>query len=169
MKNKRVYYFVEGECEKELVDSLKLNPSLIIPGKSKVFNPITKRLTPNDFVTILPNSIIIFIFDTDTNDINILEHNLKMIRKYLSKTEVVLIPQVKNFEDELKRSLKIKNIFELTNSRSLSNFKRDFIKMNNIRNAFEKYNFDINKLWILSPDGEFSKYKQESYKIKINK
>ena len=107
MKNRRVYYFVEGECEKELVDSLKSNPSLIIPGKSKVFNPITKRLSPNDFVTILPNSIIVFIFDTDTSDINILEHNLKMVRKYLAKSEVILVPQVKNFEDELKRSLKI--------------------------------------------------------------
>ena len=38
-------YFVEGFCEKTLIDALKEKPALIAPGRTKVFNAISHELT----------------------------------------------------------------------------------------------------------------------------
>lgn|GEM_PF-4374924 len=36
--NRRCIYYVEGECERQLINSLKEQPSMIVPGKVKVYN-----------------------------------------------------------------------------------------------------------------------------------
>ena len=38
MNYKRCVYFVEGPCEKQLIDALKAEPRLLTPGKVHVHN-----------------------------------------------------------------------------------------------------------------------------------
>lgn len=40
MNYKRCMYFVEGDCEEQLINALKLEPRRLIPGKVKVHNVI---------------------------------------------------------------------------------------------------------------------------------
>ena len=47
-------YFVEGLCEKQLIDSLK-NTDLLIPGKVKVFNVVQADLKPSDLTSSKSN------------------------------------------------------------------------------------------------------------------
>lgn len=167
MANKRILYLVEGQCEEKLINALKNEPYLIKPGKVKCFNPMGRKLTPNDFITIQPGSLIALVFDTDTtNGIDILESNIKMIKKYGGKCEIALILQVKNIEDELVKSTDISQIEELTKSKSKDNFKTDFCALKNCRRLLEKHHFNINKIWTQNPGGGFKKYHQESFKIK---
>ena len=57
---------------------------------------------------------------------------IQKIEKYPRISEVVTIPQVRNLEDELIRSCGLKNITELLNSKSRSEFKSDIIKVSNL-------------------------------------
>ena len=167
MNTKRIFYFVEGQCEEKLIGALKKEPGLIRSGKCKVFNPIGQKLSPNDFITIPNSSVIVFVFDTDVIHIGALEYNLKMIRRYARGCEIILIPQVKTIEDELLRATVVKRIEELTKSKSLSNFKSDFCALKNCRSILEKYQLDIQKLWSEDPKGIFEKYPRESRKVKL--
>ena len=38
--NRRCVYYVEGECERQLINSLKEQPGMVVPGKVKVYNVI---------------------------------------------------------------------------------------------------------------------------------
>lgn len=40
--NRSCIYFCEGECEEALIKALKEYPELIMPGKTRVFNVISK-------------------------------------------------------------------------------------------------------------------------------
>ena len=166
MNIRRIQYFVEGQCEEKLVNALKKEPCLILPGRCKVLNPVNEKLSPNDFISIPLGSIIVLVFDTDVADIDILDRNLKMIQKYAPRCETILVPQVKNIEDELLRATIVKNVEDLTKSRSLSNFKSDFCALKNCRAVLEKQELSMQKLWSMDPDGAFEKYPQESGKIK---
>ena len=166
MGTKRILYFVEGQCEEKLINALKREPSLVQPGKCKVFNPISAKLTPNDFISIPIGSVIVFVFDTDVANADILRHNLKMIKKYGPRCEAVLVPQVKNIEDELLRATIAKKIEDLTKSKSLSNFKTDFCSLKNCRAVLENHKLNMQELWSKNPDGVFEEYPQQSSKIK---
>lgn len=77
---------------------------------------------------------------------------------------------LKIFEDELLRSTNAKNIIEITKSKSKSDFKRDFCKLdNNCRKALERHNFNIDKFWVNKPNNKFSFVDQLSHIIKIKK
>ena len=65
--NSNYIYYVEGDCEKVLIDALKESPSKIIPGRVKVFNPIMKELSRSQLVMIRPGTTVIFVFDTDVD------------------------------------------------------------------------------------------------------
>ena len=166
MKN-RYLYLVEGDDELALIKALKESPAMIRQGRVTKFDPTKDKLTPNRMINISPNMVVVFIFDTDINNSNILKFNIDMLKKYVSGVKIILVPQVLNIEDELERSTNIRKAQELTNSKSLSNFKTDFASATNLRLLLMKHQFDINKLWILSPIGPFSDCKQESDKIKI--
>ena len=166
MNTKRILYLVEGQCEEKLINALKKEPSLVQPGKCKVFNPIGAKLTPNDFISIPIGSVIVLVFDTDVANTDILNHNLKMIRKYGPRCEAILVPQVKNVEDELLRATIVKKIEDLTKSKSHSNFKSDFCSLTNCRAVLEKYELEMKELWSKNPVGAFEEYPQQSSKIK---
>ena len=145
--SKRCYYYVEGECEEALINALKKNPAKINPGRVKVWNVIEKVLPDSILRTIQPGSTVVFVFDTDVQRTGNLEKNIQQVKKYAGKVVVVLLPQVMNLEDELKRSTDVKEITELTKSKSRSDFKRDFCHITDLRKTLDTHKLDINKLW----------------------
>lgn len=167
--NKNSYYFVEGSCEETLINTLKKNPPLLVAGKVRIFNVVQNQISKSILIGIKENSKIVFVFDTDVDsNTSVLENNIKSVKKYCKNPEIITIPQVENFEDELMRSVKNRKITEITKSKSVSDFKRDFCKLGDkCRNVLKKQNFDINKLWILEPTNKFKFISQQSSKIKL--
>lgn len=96
MALKNYCYFVEGADEKKIIDTFKTDMKLIQPGKVYVVNPVQEKI---------PMS-------------RILKANIKLISSSRNDLRAICVTQVKNLEDELIRSCDIRNIRELTNSRS---------------------------------------------------
>lgn len=142
MTKERFIYFVEGETEKLLVNTLKSEMKLIESGSVKKFNVIQDLIKNSNLIDIKPGSIVILIFDTDVQKTDILLKNINILNKSSIIKDVICIPQVLNFEDELIRSCNIKKIIELTSSKSVKDFKRDFCKFTPIRlkSTLEKEN-----------------------------
>lgn len=151
---KEYYYFVEGECEKKLVETLK-QCRLIIPGKVKVFNVVQELIGTTLLRTISSNAIIILLFDTDTLKVNALKQNIQYLRE--NDLSVICVTQVKNLEDELLRCTTAKTLKNLLNCRSNSNFKQAFIAEKNLFNKLEHHQFDIEKIWSTEPPEQYQK------------
>lgn len=79
-------------------------------------------------MTIKSGTTIVLVFDTDVGDSKILNENIRFLEKQSTIKKVLCITQVKNLEDEFKRSCNIKQIKELTGSKSNKDFKTDLIK-----------------------------------------
>ena len=159
--NKRCFYFVEGECEETLINALKKYPAKIIPGRVKKWNVID-RVLPNSILnTIQPGSIVVLVFDTDVQSSGSLGKNIQMLKKIVSKVMIVCLPQVLNLEDELERCTDVKNVKELIKSKSRSDFRRDFCRLTDCRQALDIHHFEIGKMWAQPlPEGftSFSSY-----------
>ena len=159
--NKRCFYFVEGECEETLINALKKDPAKIIPGRVKKWNVID-RVLPNSILnTIQPGSIVVLVFDTDVKTSGSLGKNIQMLKKIVSKVMIVCLPQVLNLEDELERCTDVKNVKELIKSKSRSDFRRDFCRLTDCRQALDIHHFEIGKMWAQPlPEGftSFSSY-----------
>lgn len=149
-------YFVEGECEKKLLDSLK-EANLIIPGKVKVFNVIQNDLSKSHLLTI-KDGYVVFVFDTDVNVTTHLETNIKRVEQILKKGKLLFLPQVKNFEDEMVRSTAVRKLRDITNSKSDNDFKRDFLASKDALSLLKKHNFNISKMWNQKIPSPFSSY-----------
>ena len=65
MNYKRCQYIVEGECEEQLINALKVEPILINPGKIKVHNIIQEEIPRRDVNMIKEGTRVVFVFDTD--------------------------------------------------------------------------------------------------------
>ena len=98
----RIYkYFVEGECEEKLINTLKQPPiNLLLPGKVEVFNFITKKITRQRISVLEPKTTIILVYDIDVEQTDILEYNIKLLNKFGFKT-IHHIQSIKKFEDEI--------------------------------------------------------------------
>ena len=74
----RIYkYFVEGECEEKLINTLKQPPiNLLLPGKVEVFNFITKKITRQRISVLEPKTTIILVYDIDVEQTDILEYKI---------------------------------------------------------------------------------------------
>ncbi|MGI5090289.1 hypothetical protein ABK01_06020 [Treponema sp. OMZ 305] len=157
------FYLVEGQMEEKAVKILK--GKYILSGKVSVLH---QRKISNTLLRLIPReSKVIIVFDTDAADTeHTLYENLNMLQR--ENIETVLIPQVNNFEDEIIYATSIKNIKELLNSKSNSDFKSDFLKEKNCLKKLEDKDFDIYKFWSRTADksSSFSKYENRSNKIK---
>ncbi|MDD6037466.1 MAG: hypothetical protein PUD20_01515, partial [bacterium] len=118
-------------------------------------------------MTLTNNTTVVLIFDVDVKKEDILYKNIEILEKDSKVKQIVCIPQVKNFEDELMKACKIKKITDLTASSTEREFKSDFIKMNNLCSKLLKYNFDIAKMWNSDSWEGFDRIHNESFKIKI--
>lgn len=125
MKNNCIY-FVEGQCEEVLLNALKERPPKIVPGRVKVFNVIKNELTRSQLLMIQPGTTVVLVFDTDVAITDKLRRNIRLIDQYCSRTKIVFLPQVLNLEDELVRCTDVRSPAELTRSKSVKDFKRDF-------------------------------------------
>ena len=169
MKFGLYHYYVEGENERALVETLskckdeKFN--VIRPGKIDVFNVVEREIKSTHMMNLKDNTVAVLVFDTDTKNRAILDKNTKFLEKHKKIKEVILIPQVYNLEDELIRSCNIKNILQLLGSKSKKEFKSDFNKVNNLNEYLIKAEFAFDKLWRKKTNGVFAGIKNGIHKI----
>lgn len=157
--NKIYRYFVEGECEKKLIDSLKIPPyCLIKPGKVEVFNVINKITSKQRLLSLKKNTNIILVYDIDVENISILDKNVEILKKY-KFNNIYHIQSIYNFEDELSFSTNLNDINKMYDTNGLSEFKSKFIHQNNLYGKLIELKYDNNKIWSrVNKVNLFSKY-----------
>ena len=167
MKSRYVLYYVEGEDEVKLIDVLKSDLRVIKAGKVQKLNVLQREITTARLRTIKPATMVVLVFDTDTNNLDILKENLKILESCTSVSEIVTIPQFHNLEEELIRSCNIKNITQLLNSKSRTEFKTDLIRVSNLDKKLKDHNFDITLFWNQKPQSPYDEIPNQSKKIKL--
>lgn len=95
----------------------------------------------------------------------ILKANNKLISSSMNVLRVICVTQVKNLEDELICSCDIRNIRELTNSRSDREYKSDLIRITNLAERLKKCCFCKELFWSKDPDGAFKDIQNQADKI----
>ena len=168
MKREQYHYFVEGEDDRKVVNTLKTDLQWIKPGKVQVFNVIEEELTSLITRTLKPGTIVVLVFDTDTGKKNTLLKNIRFLQKDSNVKQVLCIMQVKNLEDEFLRSCAISQIKELTGSKSNSDYKRDLLRQRNLADKLKKHQFQFEKFWN-SSDKVYESICNDSAQIKIKK
>ena len=163
---RKYHYFVEGKCEKKLIDTLKEQKNLIVPGRVEVYNVTQKRLTELKLRPLSSGTIIILVFDTDTAQMDILKENIKLLSKSSRFKDVWCLLQVKNFEDEIIRSTVVRNVKDIFKSENLDGFKEDFIKEKNLYRKLCDIGFDLAKMWVTNPDECYCWLENDGDKIK---
>lgn len=155
---KRIY-FVEGECEKQLIDTLKSKENGVIkPGKSEILNVVQEEIGKFKLITLEPESEVVLIYDTDVKNTSILEKNVGLIEKYTKKIKIYHIQSVRNIEEEIVYSSNIKKIDEVFKTKGDNEFKRKFCQCNNLFAKLNEIGCDYSKMWIRKPDFEFEKF-----------
>lgn len=167
--NKKVHYRynVEGENEKSLLEVLKRDLQCIEAGKIEIFNAVKDKLTPMRIRTFKSNKVVVLVYDTDVEKVDILKENIKFLQKQKCIKDIICIPQVNNLEDELKRSCDVKNVLEITRSTSQKEFKSDFNKCTNLSNRLLECHFNIDLMWKITPSNTFKQFENQSNKIKL--
>lgn len=163
----RYHYFVEGECERQLIETLKSQKTLLLSGKVDVFNPVIKPFTQLHLRSFRQNTVVVLVFDTDTEDPSLLKSNISFLRSGANVKDVWCIPQVRNLEDELLRSTDLKSIRKLVNAPTIKEFKHFFIKEKNLYQKLESHCFDLMKIWATKPQGYFSEIENDGRRIKL--
>lgn len=162
------HYFVEGADEKRLLDTLKTDMRLILPGKVEKFNVVQDKLTKNRLMALKYPTTVIMVFDIDAGNVDILMENIKFLKRQKSQIkDIICITQVMNLEEELVRSCRIKNILELTKSRSQKDYKHDLIHIKNLASRLKECQFDFSKFWIMQPENQYKDIKNEADKVKL--
>lgn len=109
----RYMYIVEGEIEERFMDGLK-SPKLnkIIPGRIAVFNLMQQKIKPSSGLMTFRYERVFCIIDTDVLtgcELDNLKSNLEMLSE-ISKKQIFLLVQNKNFEDELTFMASVNNL-----------------------------------------------------------
>lgn len=169
MKNNRYIYYVEGECEEQLINVLKKQPAKIAPGKVKKLNVNSLLIPKSEMLGFKQGTIVVFVFDTDVPETEKLKKNIELIKRYCSKVKIIYLAQVLNFEDELQRATDVNNVLDLTHSRSISNFKSDFAKMkvDSCKSMLERHQLRVEEMWTKQPRLPFDFIIQNGEEIKI--
>ena len=79
MKKSIVQYFVEGEDDKKMIDTLKTQMGLIKPGKVQVLNVVTEEITDLRLRALSPGTTVVLVFDVDAGNVDILGRNIKSL------------------------------------------------------------------------------------------
>lgn len=165
---KYYHYFVEGEDDRKVVNTLKTDFQFIISGKVDKFNVVERTLKKTHLMNLKEGTTVILVFDTDTENIDILNKNIEFLKQQSMVEDVVCITQVENLEDELVRSTSIREIKELTKSRTNSQFKTDVLHISNLKKRMKECSFDFSKFWSSKPKNRYKYLKNEADKIKKN-
>lgn len=145
--SKIYHYFVEGECEKKLIDELKVSPiNYFKAGKVEVYNFINKKITPQRLMSLDKKATIILVYDIDVKKINVLNDNISLLKKY-GFNNIIHIQSINNFEDEIVNCTKINNINEFFHTKNVDEFKNKFIHQYDLYSKLKMVEFDKNKIW----------------------
>ena len=165
-------YFVEGQCEKTFIKSFMFiaNRLHFKQGKIEALNLVNIKLSKAKARTINKDMMVAIVFDTDVNNVDILDENIKLLKavSQLDDNHIILVPSVKNLEDEIVYSSKLKDINDLFNSKGIAEFKKKFINHSDIVSKLDSVEFDFNLIWTRNGKPPFDKYKNTAHKIKIN-
>ena len=162
-------YFVEGEDEKKIINTLKSDMELIKPGKVQVFNCVKEKLTELRLMTLKTGTAVVLVFDSDAGSLSILKENIKLLQKQSNIADIICVIQVKNLEDELTRACNIRQIKDLLGVESNSAYKRALLKEKNLDRKLLEHDFDMTKFWCKQDDGIYKTISNEAGKIKKNK
>lgn len=175
--DRRVFqYYVEGECEKNFLNSFmhaKNSEYIIHPGRIERLNPITSRISDTKARTIKRDTTIVFVFDTDVESTSILEENIKTLNRiaYIDVRNIIFLMSVKRFEEEIVYSCKnisdIKGLIRLFNSQGLTALKTDFLNCKNLEDKLKQAGFDISVMWTRLAKEPFDKYPNGGKYVKI--
>ncbi len=166
-ESKYVLYYVEGENERKIVDTLKTKLAAIRPGKVQKLNVVTQEITEMRLRTLSYDTMVVLIFDADAGNPNILKKNIELLKACEAVSEVVLIPQVRNLEEELVRSCNIRRIEELLGSKSSKEFKSDLNHVTNLDKKLQEHQFNIRLFWRGVPAPPYKDIENQSKKIII--
>lgn len=140
-------YFVEGECEEKLINTLKAPPmNALIPGKVEVLNVVCSKISKQRLMVLKPKTNIILVYDTDVAQTDILEENVRMLKSY-GFTNIYHIQSIRTFEDELVYASKIAEISEMYHTVSLEDFKKKFIHQSNLKDKLASIQFQSERIW----------------------
>ncbi len=155
------HYFVEGECEKKLIDEFKIpKVNLILPGKVDVLNVVYEKISNQRLMALNPKTNIILIYDIDVESTDILNYNIEMLKKYFKN--IYHIQSINNFEDELVYSTSLKKINDMYNTTSVDEFKTKFIHQNDLFSKLKKINYNNSKMWSrVNKKEPFNKYSRK--------
>lgn len=166
-QNRYYHYYVEGEDDRKVVNTLKTDMQKIIPGKVEKFNVVEKLIKKMQIMNLKKGTTVVLIFDTDTGKVDILHKNIEFLWKQKMVKEVICVTQVTNLEDELVRSCHIKHIKDLTKSKSDKDFKKDVLKISNLKQRLDVCGFDFGEFWSKEPEGVYNGIVNEAAKVKI--
>lgn len=152
MSKTETVYYVEGECEKNFINSFKSNKALT-PGKVLIVN-FWELSNINKVIRLLPRgkkADIFVVFDTDViSETERFSANIKTLSK--SARKIVLLPQTFNFEDEIVFAFSLQNTRIMTRHLyqldTIEEFKTKFAQDKNLVNNLNSKDFDLKKLWI---------------------
>lgn len=168
MSGELFYYFVEGECEQAFLKAFMhadKGEYFIKPGKVEVRNLLFDKLSNSKVMSIKRGTKVVIVFDTDIKQVDILNDNIDALLSV--GLEVIYIPSINNFEDELVKSCsKVKNLDQILNTKGTEEFKKQFIKHKDIVSKLMSVGFDLQLMWSTQPSEPFDKYKNNSSKIK---
>ena len=165
---KYYHYFVEGDDDRKVVNTLKTDFQFIISGKVDKFNVVERTLKKTHLMNLKEGTTVVLVFDTDTGNVDILNKNIEFLKQQSMVDDVVCITQVENLEDELVRSTSIREIKELTKSRTNSQFKTDVLHISNLKKRMDECLFDFSKFWSSKPKNRYEYLRNEAHKIKKN-
>ena len=166
MQNNLVY-LVEGQTEKKVVETLKSELFCVKPGRISVLNVVQQPVSRTLFASLRGQITSVLLFDTDNDGEGMLKKNIEKLRALPNIRDVICIPQVKNLEDELCYSCQLRDIRELTNSKSKSDVKRDLLRLKNLPARLEYCGFSIQRLWSRNAPEEFAIVENRANVIKI--
>lgn len=167
-RNEIYQFYVEGEDEKKVIETLKKDMNLIVSGKVEVLNVIQKEIKTPRIRTLKTGTNVVLVYDTDIDKTDILDKNIKQLKSSKHIKRIICIPQVLNLEDELVSATSVRQVIEILGSRTITDYKRDLIKCSNLdkKLKLKEKDFDISKFWSKEPPESFSKYGNDSIIIK---
>ena len=93
-------YYVEGDDEKRLIEVLKTDMRLIIPGKVQILNVVQERLTDLKLRTLQDGTTLVFVFDTDVGVPTILNENIIKAKKIVTIQNPLILTKLSPFFDQ---------------------------------------------------------------------
>lgn len=84
-------YFVEGEDEKKIINTLKSDMGLIKAGKVQVVNCVQEKLTPLRLMSLKDGTAVVLVFDTDAGNLTVLKENIKLLQTQRNISEVICV------------------------------------------------------------------------------